>query len=233
MCIFSQPVEHVAGTKIFARRHGSEQLLAYEMSFAAAGDLAMVLPLPVVPRSGEAALRFIDLSGHMTSPFRVLEALFPEELSVMASGSVDAQPKTLEVHRVGAFDASFVPTIGDFSRLDRRFRVSDEVWAELPQYRDFGFAVFKLHGKGRSFVDRLLRRPKEASGGRVHPMGLAFQSRDPERLFFSDRARARRGGAPRGPLRPRAVLPAAPRSGSTHSGPADLVVARIQRDDAP
>ena len=39
MCIFTGPVQ-VAGTRIFARVDGEEQLLAYQMEFAAAGDLA-------------------------------------------------------------------------------------------------------------------------------------------------------------------------------------------------
>ena len=51
MCMFTRPVVSVADTRIFARLTGNgTQLLVYEMSYAAAGDLAMVLPLPVASR---------------------------------------------------------------------------------------------------------------------------------------------------------------------------------------
>jgi hypothetical protein len=47
MCCFSQQVGHVANTNIFARGVNGKQLLVYSMSYRAAADLAMVLPLPV------------------------------------------------------------------------------------------------------------------------------------------------------------------------------------------
>jgi hypothetical protein len=75
---------------------------------------------------------------------------------------------TLEVHKVGAYDASFVPAIADFARLDARFRLPDAVLGRVPQYRDYGFAVFKL-------------RSGEAD---VHPLALRFVTRAPDQLFF-------------------------------------------------
>ncbi len=45
---------------------------------------------------------------------------------------------------MGSFEASFVPTRRDFSRLDQRFRLPDDVWQALLGYDDWGFAVFKL-----------------------------------------------------------------------------------------
>ncbi len=74
----------------------------------------------------------------------------------------------LKVESVGAYDASYVPAIADFSRLDPRFRLPTEVWERLPGYRDFGFAVFKLK-KGRTDV---------------HPMAFSFASAKPHSLFF-------------------------------------------------
>jgi hypothetical protein len=72
---------------------------------------------------------------------------------------------------VGAFDASFVPSIDDFDRLDRRFRLPDEVWAAHGEYREraFGFAVFKLR-----------KSTKKA----VHPMALSFPTNEPDSIFF-------------------------------------------------
>jgi hypothetical protein len=74
----------------------------------------------------------------------------------------------LTVHRVGAFDASFVPNQAAFARLDLRFRLADGVWQKLPAYDDFGFAVFQLR----------------AGDARVHPMALSFSTRNPRALFF-------------------------------------------------
>jgi hypothetical protein len=37
------------------------------------------------------------------------------------------------VREVGSFEASYVPKIADFSRLDERFRLPVAVWKKLPQ----------------------------------------------------------------------------------------------------
>ena len=74
----------------------------------------------------------------------------------------------LEVVSVGSFEASYVPTVGDFARLDARFRLPEGTWEQLPQYKDYGFAVFKL-------------KPGER---RIHPMAFSFPRADVRRLFF-------------------------------------------------
>jgi hypothetical protein len=74
----------------------------------------------------------------------------------------------LEVVQVGSFEASFVPTVNDFSRLDERFRLPANTWAQLPGYSDHGFAVFKL----------------KSGNAKVHPMAFSFPRRDPNALFF-------------------------------------------------
>ena len=76
--------------------------------------------------------------------------------------------KKLEVVEVGSFEASFVPAIKDFARLDERFRLPTSVWEKLPQYKDYGFAVFKLK-KGAS---------------KVHPMAFEFPRALKDVLFF-------------------------------------------------
>ncbi|MCA9656027.1 MAG: hypothetical protein H6712_27515 [Myxococcales bacterium] len=183
MCCFSQPVELVAATKIFARPTGTgTQVLAYEMRFAAVGELSMVLPLPVPPGSAEDAVRFVDLSGY-SDFFADLAKGFPVELDLPRGGPAPsrmAQPN-LVVHEVGEFEASFVPTLADFERLDPRFRLPPGVWDSLPAYADYGFAVFELRG-AVSRVGRLLgRRTKPRT---VHPMAFELPSRAPERAFF-------------------------------------------------
>ena len=172
MCLFSGPVREVYGTKIFGRIEGGNQYLVYQMTFSAESDVAMVLPMPVVPGSAEDAVRFINLESYKRF-FRDLDKLFPERMDLefmapLSDGPVAAQV-VLEVHEVGAFEASFVPTIPDFVRLDPRFRLPDQVWGELGGYDDFGFAVFKLTAGNTQHA---------------HPMAFSFPTRDEKKIFF-------------------------------------------------
>jgi hypothetical protein len=189
MCCFSREVERVSSTRIFARPlAGDRQLLVYGMTVAVAHDVAMILPIPVPAGSPEDAVRFVDMSS-APSFFDHLSALFPAES--YAGGSFAAarhapQSATLVVHDVGDFEASFVPSARDFRRLDARFRLPDEVWDALPEYGDWGFAVFKLkkpQSKGASGLFGLFKSPK-ATPRRVHPMAFDFPRRDASALFF-------------------------------------------------
>ncbi len=175
MCCFSEEVEEVGDTRIFAgpdQKSPDRQVLVYEMSYRAPGALAMVLPLPVPPRPGEDAVEFIDLSSYPDffadlergGPFRAVD----DDLELLLGGD-EPEPR-LVVHDVGDFEASFVPTTADFARLEPRFRLPDTAWERLPAYADYGFAVFKLKEAG------LTRR--------VHPMALSFPRRDPGLLYF-------------------------------------------------
>ena len=164
----------VAETHIFARHVApGQQALIYAMSLSTPAEVAMILPLPVSPGSGEDAVRFVSLA-HMSDIFTQLDRAFPAWQD-LAPRSQSILPKSrsrprLEVHRVGQFDASYVPSAQDFDRLDPRFRLPVEVWGALPAVRDYGFAVFKLRPAPR-------RTP-------IHPMALVFPTRAPERLFF-------------------------------------------------
>ena len=168
MCCFSGTVERVSDTRIFARGMGARQLLVYAMKYAAASDLAMVLPLPVVPGAGEDGLRFIDLS-RCPKFFDELAQGFRDEDTITLSADVSTRARTLAVHNVGSYEASFVPSPEDFGRLDERFRLPAHIWVDLSHYRDWGFAVFKL--KPTALAD-------------VHPMAFEFARRDTSRLFF-------------------------------------------------
>jgi hypothetical protein len=173
MCCFSGPVKLVTGTNIFARAtgHGSQRLV-YAMTVAADQDLAMVLPLPVPPSPGEDAVRFINLERYPTF-FEDLRSGFPAPMAgarLLTRSRVVSAP-LLAVHDVGAFEASFVPALADFDRLDPRFALPATVWDRLTSYRDWGFAVFKLRG--------LAQRPKS-----IHPMAFEFAARHADRLFF-------------------------------------------------
>jgi hypothetical protein len=169
MCCFTQPIELVADTHIFARSGNGRQYLVYSMTFAAVGDLAMVLPLPVPRKPREDAVRFINLERYADF-FDDMHLGFPTRGFARSLHAVARGAPQLKVHDVGCFEASFVPQTADFDRLDERFRIPDDVWAQLPIYCDYGFAVFKLKGG--------LKRQD------VHPMAFEFPRRNPELLYF-------------------------------------------------
>ncbi len=160
----------VSGTSIFARMEsGGSQVIAYAMRLTVPGDVAMILPLPVRAGSGDDAVAFVSLEEHPRF-FADLDALFvPVSRGLEASALSFAPQSMLAVHDVGAFEASYVPSMRDFDRLDGRFRIDDSVWEELGAYDDYGFAVFRL---------------KPMHGAAVHPMAFRFPTRDAARLFF-------------------------------------------------
>jgi hypothetical protein len=175
MCCFTGPVNTVTRTRIFARREGREQALVYSMVVSADQPVAMVLPIPVVPGSGDDALRFVSLERY-PALFTDIAAGFPEERmrsapAGSAAGTRSAPPPPLVVHEVGAFEASYVPSVADFARLDPRFRLPRAVTLKVPEYHDYGFAVFKL-----------------AAGlnKEIHPMAFWFPTRlvEHDELFF-------------------------------------------------
>jgi len=170
MCCFTRPVQSVNLTTIFARSGADgRQFLVYSMALKAKEELAMVLPLPVKPGSGEKAVAFIDLSGYKYF-FSDLFKGFPAPPVTASTSRSYPPPKAakLEVVSVGSFEASFVPTIEDFARLDERFRLPPGTWQTLPAYRTYGFAVFKL-------------KPGAAT---VYPMAFSFPRTNPRELFF-------------------------------------------------
>jgi hypothetical protein len=184
-------VEQVFDTNIFARGVNGRQLLVYGMAYVAAADLAMVLPLPVPPNPPEDTVRFINLERYpaffddLSHGFTVTRDSFSIEMGGRAS------VPALRVHDVGDFEASFVPRVADFERLDDRFRIPREVWDQLPAYRDYGFAVFKLKGSASPPPAGVLRRlfggapaGKPPKPHRVHPMAFEFPRRNPDLLYF-------------------------------------------------
>ena len=168
--LFQRPV-HVSATNILARMIGpGSQGLAYSMNLETTQEIAMVLPLPVVPGSGDDAVRFVDLSKDPTM-FAQLATLFEVMQPVARKGGFQVRlsaPRRLVVHQVGSFIASYVPARADFSRLDPRFRLPDILFDAVPHYADYGFAVFQL-------------APGKVT---VHPMALEFPTRSPDKLFF-------------------------------------------------
>jgi hypothetical protein len=176
MCCFSGKVDVVADTNIFARASmDGRQFLVYSMRFKAGEDMAMILPIPTPKDSAEDAVKFVNLEKYPAF-FDDLRKGFPEprtkDDSRPAKGGAPP-PLALPVIEVGSFVASFVPAIKDFARLDKQFRLPDGVWEKLPQYKEFGFAVFKL------------KKPEKKDGEqKVHPMAFEFPRSDKGVLFF-------------------------------------------------
>jgi hypothetical protein len=193
MCIFSRSVESVSKTRIFARTisfgQPPIQAIVYQMNFLAGEDLAMILPIPTTPRAPDNSIHFIDLSAEPTF-FDKLDAAFPRQQTRRATLGGDSMMKgrsePLVVHDVGDFQASFVPSHDDWFRLDERFKLPPGTWDRVPQYGDWGFAVFKLKATGdpeikmpRPVGFRSERRPKQP-----HPMAFTFPRRKCMGLFF-------------------------------------------------
>jgi len=173
MCCFSGPVKSVSATNIFARMEtGERQLLVYRMSLETDKAVAMVLPLPVAKGSTEKAVRFINLQKYPNF-FDDLEKGFPVPPPPPSTGLENVplsagMNNTLTVFHVGDFEASFVPSVKDFDRLDKQFRLPPAAFKKLPGYKNFGFAVFKLKPGAQN----------------VHPMAFEFRTDLPMRLFF-------------------------------------------------
>ena len=171
MCAFSQPVD-VSDTLIFARIEGPRQYLVYKMVFSSDEDLPMILPIPVSTGSGEDAVSFISMEDHPDF-FNMLSVLFPTLEEEDEAGNVSFEDpvaeEVLNVHQVGYFDASFVPNIQDFSRLDEGFSLPGHVLEQFSGGANYGFVVFKL-SKGHT--------------QEVHPMAFSFPTRMPDTLFF-------------------------------------------------
>jgi hypothetical protein len=177
MCCFSRPIELVADTNIFARAgKDGRQFLVYAMTMSAKEDLAMILPIPSPKDAKEDAVKFINLEKYPEF-FTEMRKGFPVKLPPRGGAKPADKPadnsRDLKVIEVGSFEASFVPKIKDFSRLDERFRLSADVWDSLPQYKDYGFVVFKLK-----------KNEKENEKAKVHPMAFEFPRADAKKLFF-------------------------------------------------
>ncbi len=179
MCIFTQPVIAVMDTNIFARLlPDGWQYLVYEMKFETRQDNAMILPVPVErPSIDDGSMEFISLKEN-DKFFADLNKGFPLAVPRTRGWSrgidkaIDSDAEILQVHEVGDFIASYIPTLADFSRLHEQFRVPRKSWDQIPQYSDYGFAVFQL----------------KTLSGKPHPMAFKFKSRlteaDQNSVFF-------------------------------------------------
>jgi hypothetical protein len=172
MCCFTAKTE-VHGTTIFARLKGADtQSLAYQMQYTATEPVAMILPLPVALPAREDSVSWVNLKDY-PDLFADLSRGFPHKpessfLGSRSKSAATAVASPLEVHDVGDFIASFVPSVDDFARLDPRFSIKKEIWAQIPEYVDYGFAVFQL----------------KSTSGTTHPIAFEWKTRLRGQVFF-------------------------------------------------
>ena len=203
MCCFSRHVEKVWSTRIFARPlDAGRQLLVYGMSLEVAADVAMILPIPVPPGTREDAVQFVDMSSRPTF-FDDVSALFPQHRARARRASVlrlAPQPRRmLVVHDVGDFEASFVPSLRDFDRLDARFRLPGEVWEALPTLRRLGLLRLQAEDAAGQRPQRALRalQGAEAEPAQGPSDGVRVPAPRCEPALLPDGARARRASCTR------------------------------------
>jgi hypothetical protein len=162
MSSFSGKIARVANTRIFARATPEgKQLLVYQMDYDADTDVALILPLPTTPDAADA-VRFIDLSGYPEF-FADVEKGFPfTRGGVPETGAPRRRAQAVNI------DGSFAANQQALADLDASNRVSVDVWKELPEYADFGFAIFKI----------------SADAHTIPPLALEFTMRTPNLLYF-------------------------------------------------
>jgi hypothetical protein len=159
MGFFFGKVARAANTRIFARPTlDARQYLVYQMEYEAATDVVLVLPLPTPPATATEAVRFVDLSGY-PAIFQDLANGFP-----IARAAGSSNPS-----RMGTFEALFLASRAALGELDSNYQIPDSVWDRLPEYHDYGFAVFKLMGDDARTVP---------------PIALEFPVRNPNLLYF-------------------------------------------------
>lgn len=171
MCIFTEDINTVHDTRIFARQDGNKQSIVYDMYLDSNNDTAMVLPIPIplINRYDPDAVEFIDLSN-CSNFFDDIEELFPKRVSAssITTDFMDGGDKIIEVKSIGAYEASYVPSAMDFKRLDPRFRLKDRFFKQASEYLNYSFVVFKL-------------KPCKS---KVHPIAFWFPKENDGKLFY-------------------------------------------------
>ena len=160
MCMMASEVSKVENTRIFASANEgrTRQCIVYEMAVELKARTgkgnAMILPVP-----GSAAdIALVDLSG-LPGFFEPLDELFRERTKGMRSrGGMDHDDlDELEVHKVGAYDVSIVPTADDVKRLNPEvFELSAATERTLRTQYPLGYA----------FIVAQIRE-----SGAFHPLG--------------------------------------------------------------
>ena len=166
------PIDHVGSTQIFVSGLSDEEhATVYRMAYRAPEAVAMILPIPVRRGGAEDAVTFVDL-GECRDFFELLDRCYPRPPEDSKPGGYGGRPRRppLAVHENGDYVASYVPSIGDFDRLDPRFRLPATAWGDLPDYGGHGFAVIQLK-PGKDPLS-------------VQPIAYRYPPEVPHELFF-------------------------------------------------
>jgi len=167
MSIFSGPVTRVANTRIFARTtDDNKQYLVLQMDYAADRDVALIVPLPTPADTAADAVRFTDLA-HYPEFFIDLANGFPIARSAPMPGTVE-DGSVVPLQRPPENNSSFVPSRAALSELGEDYRDAAAALEQLPEYHDYGFAVFKLPADTESMT----------------PVAVEFPTRNAQLLFF-------------------------------------------------
>jgi len=170
MCIFTGSVKNVSTTKIFVAdvddgQHGC----VYSMKAGIKTPVAMVLPVPVKDQKQEA-ITFINLEKYPKF-FKDLEDCWEQYLGDMMVGCAGGtRSRSLKVHDVGQYIASFVPSVAYFAKLHAKFRLSTKLISKFTGYQKFGYAVFQLKDS--------------ANESDFHPMAFRYTPAQQKQLFF-------------------------------------------------
>lgn len=149
MCIINEEVDDVNSTQIYASldKSGKRQLTIYSNKIVTEKDNAMILPVP-----NPQSVSFVDLSDY-TSIFDDFQRSFIKRLTLSNTSksrgfpSMNCVNDTLAVHNVGSYQASIVPSLSDFNKLDKSiFTINPEVFTILQKNYSstFGYIVCKL-----------------------------------------------------------------------------------------
>jgi hypothetical protein len=156
----------VGGTKIYAKKWWARQFLVYEAEVESSMQNAMVLPVPVAAPGTYIELMDLSAFDHLFGDLLYYYVPPPPRTGMPAFGPPQL---TLDVVRVGSYEASIVPTLGDMVRLDARFHLSPALKDTLAsRYGDHAFVVYQF----------------AAGKQKLHPFGFTFESRYDQHLFF-------------------------------------------------
>jgi hypothetical protein len=190
MCMVNGPVKTIGATKIFTApsEDGTRQLTVYSNKVDSPADNAMVLPVPF-PDS----VQLHDFSAY-SKLFNDLDSCFAQVKSKTLSANFSAAAGArgpLAVFRVGSYDASIVPSVSDFDRLDARvFTLNPSLGQVLRQNygtiqgTPVGFIVCKLRSGAHTYHPFAYSHARP--NNRLFVPTRHFHPHDGSRFFHAD-----------------------------------------------
>lgn len=177
MCIINEPAE-VTNTEIFVspNEDNSRQIVIYTNKVSTQHhNNAMILPVP-----HPSTIKLHDLS-YYKDIFEDCGKSFPSKdygtlsANFALDSSRNSSDQILEVHHVGSYEVSIVPTYDDFHRLNRHhFQLNTLVGSLLKKYYniEFGYLVCKL---------------KTGEGNQYHPLAYSHKIYRNNQMFVPTR----------------------------------------------